>query len=80
MAAGREALRAGHWAAASGLLEQARLRFPQGVLRQERDALAIEALVQSGQRQLAIERAKTFFRSYPDSPHAARVRALISAP
>jgi hypothetical protein len=79
VAAGREALRAGHLAAATGLLEQARQRFPQGVLRQEREALAIEALVQSGQRELAVERARTFFRSYPDSPHSARVQAVIAA-
>ncbi|HKQ70905.1 MAG TPA: hypothetical protein VJT73_16275 [Polyangiaceae bacterium] len=80
VASAREALRAGHVGVASGLLEQARVRFPRGVLLQEREALAIEALVQSGQRGLAMERAQSFYRNYPQSPHVARIRAVTAAP
>jgi outer membrane protein assembly factor BamD (BamD/ComL family) len=60
------------------LLEEARYRFPSGVIPQEREALAIEALVQLGQHAEAALRAAQFERSYPNSPHAARVRALVA--
>lgn len=75
----REALRAGDARTALALLAQARERFPAGVLGQERAALGIEASMQSGARAEAAESARRFLAAFPNSPHAARVRALVAA-
>lgn len=72
----RALLRSGQAVAALGLLEQARLRFPGGMLVQEREALVIEALAQAGQRAAARERAAAFLRAYPSSPHAPRLQVF----
>lgn len=77
--AAREALRAGDAGRALELLTDARRRFPGGVLGQERAALGIEALMQSGARAEAAESARRFLAAFPNSPHAARVRALVAA-
>jgi hypothetical protein len=76
--AAREALRAGDARAALALLAQARERFPAGVLGQERAALGVEASLQSGARAEALESGRRFLAAFPNSPHAARVRALIA--
>jgi outer membrane protein assembly factor BamD (BamD/ComL family) len=76
----RSVLRAGDPSRALRLLDGARARFPQGILAQEREALAIEALVRSGQRALAAKRAESFLRDYPKSPHAADVRSFALEP
>lgn len=52
--------------------------FPDGVLAQEREALAIEALVRLGRDEEARARAAAFAARYPTSPLAARMRALTS--
>ena len=49
----RSALRSGDAARSLALLEQARVRFPRGALGQEREALTIQALAQSGERAAA---------------------------
>jgi hypothetical protein len=72
----RQALRAGNATRALRLLEEARQLFPAGVLQQERERLAIEALVKDGRRADASARAAAFLRRYPDSPHASEIRAL----
>ena len=74
----REGLRAGHPSLVLRQLEEARSRFPDGTLTQEREALTIEALWRSGQTAAARHRAETFARTYPGSPHAARVQQLTS--
>jgi hypothetical protein len=74
----REALRAGDARTALSLLAQARERFPAGVLGQERAALGVEASMQSGARAEALESARRFLAAFPNSPHAARVRALVA--
>jgi hypothetical protein len=76
--AAREALRAGDSRAALALLAEARARFPAGVLGQERAALGVEASMQSGARAEAVESARRFLAAFPNSPHAARVRALVA--
>jgi len=48
-------------------------RFPKGMLGQEREAIAIEALVRLGRRQEARARAEQFVRAHPDSPYAQRI-------
>ena len=76
----RNALRSGDPGAALRLLEAARIAFPDGGLVQEREALTIEALARSGQREVASRRAEAFLRDYPKSPHAADVRRSIVNP
>ncbi len=74
----RAALRGGNPSAALDLLSRARTRFPRGALAQEREALTIEALYRSGQKQLASQRADAFLRQFPRSPHAADVRRYLA--
>ena len=72
----RAALRAGDVAAAFAALEAARARFPKGALVQEREALVIELLAKSGQREAARASAGTFLKTFPESSLAPRVREL----
>lgn len=74
----RDALRTGNPAGALAKLEQLRTRFPGGVLTQEREALAIEALARSGQRAEAAARAAAFVKAYPSSPLAGRVQTFAN--
>lgn len=53
-------------------------RYPHGMLDQEREALAIEALVNLGRISEARARAQTFERAYPDSPHRARIQHVLA--
>jgi hypothetical protein len=77
IAAARDALRSGQFASALATLEETRLRYPNGILGQEREALTIEALVAADRRAEAEKRAAAFLRDHPESPHAARVRAVL---
>ncbi len=70
----RQALRSGNYGLALKLLDEARGRFPRGALGQEREALMIEALAQSGARAVAEKRALAFLRAYPKSPYGADVQ------
>jgi hypothetical protein len=60
--------------------EEHRRRFPRGTLAQEREVVAIDALVRLGRMDAARTRAERFGQSYPGSSHAARVEALVGAP
>ena len=60
------------------LTEQHRSEYPSGVFTQERDALAVEALLRSGELKLARELAEAFVRRYPSSPHAHRFRETMN--
>jgi hypothetical protein len=52
--------------------------FPRGVLRQEREVIAIEALRRLGKADQARERGSDFRREFPDSPHGRAVdRGLV---
>lgn len=73
----RSALRSGDPAAALEKLDAVSGSFPDGVLGQEREVLAIEALAKSGQREAASARASAFVQAYPTSPHAPKVRGFI---
>ncbi|MDF2694800.1 MAG: hypothetical protein K0S65_3183 [Labilithrix sp.] len=56
-------------------------RFPNGVLAQEREVIAIEALARLGRADEAQSHATTFFLTYPRSPYRSRVDdALASKP
>lgn len=74
--AARRALRDGDPALCLRLLEAARAAFPDGSLAQEREALTIQALASSGQRELAARRAASFLREHPESPHGADLRYI----
>jgi outer membrane protein assembly factor BamD (BamD/ComL family) len=76
MSDARAAMRRGDAPRALVLLEQVRARFPGGMLVQEREALAIEALARSGRRGDASARAAAFLRAYPTSMFAERVQAF----
>lgn len=73
----RGALRGGDPGRALQILEEARKKFPGGVLGQEREAVAIEALARSGAREAASARAAAFIKAHPSSPHAARLQAFV---
>ena len=73
----RAALRGGDTGGAMRLLEQARQKFPGGVLGQEREALTIETLAKSGAREAASARAAAFIQAHPQSPHAARLQVFV---
>jgi hypothetical protein len=76
LARAKNLLGAGQAPAALTLLDQSSQRFPAGVLAHEREALTIEALVDSGERELGRRRARRFLARYPGSPLADRLRKL----
>ena len=64
-------------ARAVAALTDAERAMPHGQLRDERDALLIEALVRSGDAAGARTRASSLEQRAPQSPQSARVRALL---
>lgn len=72
---GRDAVASGNFGEALRLLGQAQAM--RGVLFQESEALMIEALMRSGQREGASARAQAFLKAFPKSPHANRIRSMI---
>jgi outer membrane protein assembly factor BamD (BamD/ComL family) len=64
-------------AAALRALDEHRARFPRGTFVQEREVLAIEALVHLGRRQEAKARADAFARAFPASAHRRRIAVLL---
>ena len=77
VAAAARALR-GNPAEALSLAEQHARTYPEGVLRQEREALAIEALATTGGGEAARARLDAFEIRYPRSSHRARLERLFS--
>lgn len=71
----REAM-GGDPAGALRLAEQHRTRFPRGTLAQEREVIAIDALVHQGRTVEAQERAERFRARYPRSSHLDRLPIL----
>jgi hypothetical protein len=76
LAEARDALRRGDASGALAQLADLQRAVPGGILGQEREALAIEALAKSGRSAEAQARARAFLQAYPQSPHAARVEAF----
>jgi len=72
----RAQLRAGAFTSALGLLDASQRRVAAPELYQERESLLIELLFRSGQTSVASQRAKKFLATFPESPHAARLREL----
>jgi hypothetical protein len=54
-------------------------RFPAGVLEQEREVIAIDALLRLGRGDAAAQRAKRFQTHFPGSAHARRLSALFES-
>lgn len=54
-------------------------RFPSGALSQEREVIAIDALVRLGRVAEAAQRAERFQANYPGSAHARRLSAQFEA-
>jgi hypothetical protein len=54
--------------------------YPRGAFRQEREVIAIEALIALGRRDEARRRAASFEREYPTSSHRDRVERLVNGP
>jgi hypothetical protein len=61
---------------ALALAEEGHARFPRGVFGQEREALAISALVKLGRTDEAKARARAFVQRHPESPMAEGLRKL----
>jgi hypothetical protein len=56
--------------------EHARL-YPQGKMTQERELIAVSALVLLGRRTAALSRAAAFERQYPASPYRKQLSDLL---
>jgi hypothetical protein len=72
----RLALRQSPGAALAFAEQHARL-YPQGKLTQERELIAISALVASGRRTAALSRGARFEQAFPTSPYRKQVGELL---
>jgi hypothetical protein len=72
-------LRAGDGARALSLLNDHAASFPNGILREERDAERVAVLCALGRTTQARESAATFLRDHARSPLAVRVRSSCAA-
>jgi len=59
---------------------QHRRQFPRGRLAEERDALAIRALISLGRTTEARQRARAFRTAYPNSFLAPALESALSKP
>jgi hypothetical protein len=66
-------------AAALALADRHARRFDAGALAQEREVIAIEALVALGRAADARDRGGRFERDFPQSAHRLRIESLLSA-
>ncbi|WP_257457845.1 hypothetical protein [Archangium lipolyticum] len=73
-----QALQRGDAAEALAEADRHAERFPAGALAQEREVLAIDALVRMGRRAEAGTRAEAFRKRYPTSTHGVRIQNLLS--
>jgi hypothetical protein len=65
-------------ARALDLTREHELRFPGGALAQEREVIAIQALLRLGRRSDAETRAAQFRAQFPCSAHARRIDVILS--
>lgn len=59
------------------LVEQHRASYPSGKLTQERELIAISALVALGRRTAALSRASSFEHAFPTSPYRKQIGELL---
>jgi len=67
-------------AEALALTQESQREFPQGVLSEEREAIAILALSQLGRTREAQARGKAFLGRFPNGPFSAKVRLAVDPP
>ena len=72
-----KALVESHPGAAYRMAQAGHREFSRGMLREEREALAVLSLSQIGRRAEAEKRAQAFVARYPQSPLRERVQHLI---
>jgi hypothetical protein len=77
--AAASAMRSGNAQQALDVSEQHKRQFPRGQLAEEREAVAIEALVTLGRREAARARLDGFRRTYPASAVPSRLEAQINS-
>lgn len=75
----RGALEQGDAARARKLVDAYETDYPGGALVQEAELLRIESLAHDGKSAEATHAGKRFLAAYPNSPHDARVRALMGS-
>ncbi len=80
LTAARAELVSGDPRAAQATLARMQAEFPHGVLWQEREVLAIEALAADGKSEAAARRARAFIAAHPESPHSARLARFLEEP
>jgi hypothetical protein len=76
----RAELRRGDLDAAQATLARMQATFPNGVLGQEREVLAIEVLAAGGKTDAARRRARAFIEAHPESPHRTKLGRLLDEP
>lgn len=76
----QEALGAASPADALFAAEQHRKQYPESPLAQEREVIAVEALVKLGQRNAALARIQLFRAKWPTSTHLVRLERLVQTP
>ncbi|HEX3772178.1 MAG TPA: tetratricopeptide repeat protein [Polyangiaceae bacterium] len=76
----RAELRRGDLDAAQATLARMQAAFPNGVLGQEREVLAIEVLAAGGKTDAAKRRARAFIEAHPESPHRTKLGRLLDEP
>jgi hypothetical protein len=59
------------------LVRAGQREFPSGILRHEREALAVRALWNMGSREAARREARRFLERYPQSPLRPRIEQLL---
>jgi len=69
-----------HPAEAIGVIDDHRRQYPDGVLREEREAFAIEALLALERVEEAERRYYDFLREFPDSEHREALRRAMQRP
>ncbi len=75
----RQQLAAGDASSALGTLERHSRRFPHGVLSEEREALAVQALVNAGRYEEARRRGAELRRRVPNSVYLPAVDATLGS-
>jgi hypothetical protein len=72
-----QAALAGDPARAFALSEQHRRRFSHGVLVQEREVIAVEALARLGRHAEATARGERFLVAFPSSAHRSKIESIV---
>lgn len=73
---GRAALARRDWLSALEALRERDKAYPQGALREERDALEVQALALAGRSDDARSKARAFLKRYPGSVFTLKIESL----